>query len=375
MSGCSVPLTGPTSTVDLYKQLLWPFYNKDGGTTGCACYGSPNLVGNSDKARVINYLFSRISNPIAVAALAGNFQRESNFSPTSGSLEGDGVYGLVNWLGGRKTSLKAYAQSRDLPVSDLGLQLDYMWAELTGTVPEPYSDYNYKASTLDKITAAGAKLGSSSPTTPDPNDAVYIVVRYYEGAVDDNQKYGVQDYDIRLKYARDILAEFGNGGQSDGSATGCQDDGGIGTSPEGFVFPLKTTKAKIMKGVDGAVWCYTKQTSCHYDYNAADIHAETGTPVLAVRNGIVKNIYSGPARLVLLADNGRTYYYTHMLAGSIKVSEGKEVKAGDVIGSVGTNADAEESVRHLHIDELPRPPYDYRPGCRNAECHRCRGTA
>ena len=61
LSGCSVPLTGPTSTVDLYKQLLWPFYNKDGGTTGCACYGSPNLVGNSDKARVINYLFSRIS--------------------------------------------------------------------------------------------------------------------------------------------------------------------------------------------------------------------------------------------------------------------------------------------------------------------------
>jgi hypothetical protein len=57
------------------------------------------------------------------------------------------------------------------------------------------------------------------------------------------------------------------------------------------------------------------------------------------------------------------------MAGSIKAKDGQSVKAGEVIAAVGTNADTGNgSVRHLHIDELPNPPYDYRPGCASEQC-------
>src|SRR3990167_7805649 len=232
--------------------------------------------------------------------------------------------------------------SKNLSESDLTLQLDFIWYELENSYP----------SVLDVL---------KQPNTGDLETPTYKFLIEYEAPADiEGNK------PVRLSYARDIFAEFGSGGVAPGNPA-C--GGGIGTSPEGFVFPLKTTQAVIKQGVDGAVWCYSSSTNCHHDYNAADIHAETGTSVLAVHNGIIKNIRTGPARLVLIADNGRTYYYTHMRAGSITVREVQSVTAGQVIGAVGTNADTgNDSVRHLHIDELPSDQYNYRPGCGGSDC-------
>lgn len=145
--------------------------------------------------------------------------------------------------------------------------------------------------------------------------------------------------------------------------------GDLGISADGFVFPLKTTKGTLI----GDGWCHKSLTNCHHDYNAADIFAPTGTPVVAVRGGtVVKSDDNDSSkvgsRLQIKGDDGLLYYYAHMGDGTIKVKAGDTVTAGQEIGAVGTNADAVGTPRHLHFDALPANLFSFRPSCSGASC-------
>jgi murein DD-endopeptidase MepM/ murein hydrolase activator NlpD len=146
---------------------------------------------------------------------------------------------------------------------------------------------------------------------------------------------------------------------------------GATVSADGFAFPVIGGKTVIQKGYDGAIWCYNSPTNCHHNYNAADIHAPPGTTVVAARSGKVVDVKSGGGygmRITIKADDNLLYYYTHMKGGSEKVSKGQSVKAGDAIGEIGTNADAQNTPAHLHLDVLPGDIYDFRPGCAFEDC-------
>lgn len=141
------------------------------------------------------------------------------------------------------------------------------------------------------------------------------------------------------------------------AGTNCSNTGGgFGIDANGFYFPLRTTQAIIKKGMEGAVWCFNSQTSCHHDYKAADIFAPIGTIVLAAKSGKVfkavdtscQGGYDVP-RVTVLAEDGNYYYYTHMKPGSIQVRNGQEVKAGQPLGVVGPSACAQGTPPHLHI--------------------------
>jgi len=171
---------------------------------------------------------------------------------------------------------------------------------------------------------------------------------------------------------------------STGSASSC--GGNIGISPDGFVFPQKTTKAQlkaagwnpncvnkisIMNGSPGNP-VRSNDSVCHHDYLAADIFNESGVTVVSPRPGRVirtKNsntvngsgsgasvrIYSDPA----LGGDGLYYYLTHMRpsgngAGSgIQVTDGQIVTAGQTLGIVGLRSDAQGADPHTHIDISP----------------------
>ena len=158
--------------------------------------------------------------------------------------------------------------------------------------------------------------------------------------------------------------EFLSGGSAPSTEADC--GGGIGVGPDGFVFPLKTTKKVIREGSSNErgtlVWCYTCQDNDHHDYNAADIHAPTGTEVLAAVSGTVIQVSEGPARLHIQGEDGHWYYYTHLLAGSILFSAGDTVTAGQVIGRIGASADAEGTAPHVHFDIATRNSFFNRPG-------------
>ncbi len=93
-----------------------------------------------------------------------------------------------------------------------------------------------------------------------------------------------------------------------------------------------------------------------------DMMAAVGTPVIAIESGTVEimgwNQYGGWRVGIRSFDKKRYYYYAHLRQNRpyhIDLSEGKSVKAGDVIGYVGrTGYSSNENVNnittsHLHV--------------------------
>jgi len=187
---------------------------------------------------------------------------------------------------------------------------------------------------------------------------------------------------------------YNSGGQSTGQTAPstapttsiCGGSGGTGVSPDGFVFPQKTTKAQLASQKPYA-WSPTCKNPipemgpgstlpgsdpardvsglCHHDYLAADIFNTTGTPVVAPRPGIVESYHDGGSvgwtiRIYSdkkLGGDGLWYYLAHMKkpseGGTLFTADGQTVKAGDQVGAVGTPADAEGTEQHTHIDISP----------------------
>jgi murein DD-endopeptidase MepM/ murein hydrolase activator NlpD len=91
-------------------------------------------------------------------------------------------------------------------------------------------------------------------------------------------------------------------------------------------------------------------------HHGEDIFAAAGTPLLAVTDGTLHTIgfnRIGGYRLWLRDAEGDEFYYAHLSAYSQLAVEGRSVKAGDVIGFVGSTGDADGGAPHLHFEIHP----------------------
>jgi murein DD-endopeptidase MepM/ murein hydrolase activator NlpD len=91
-------------------------------------------------------------------------------------------------------------------------------------------------------------------------------------------------------------------------------------------------------------------------HHGEDIFAAMGTPVLAVADGTIHTvgfIKLGGYRLWLRDESGNEFYYAHLSAYTPLAIEGRQVKAGDVIGFVGDTGDADGGLPHLHFEIHP----------------------
>lgn len=78
----------------------------------------------NDNAKAVAKAFQKAGySKGATAAALGNFKQESNFNPAAVSSKG--AYGFAQWLGGRLTSMRAYATSKGKPDSDINVQAEY----------------------------------------------------------------------------------------------------------------------------------------------------------------------------------------------------------------------------------------------------------
>jgi len=92
-------------------------------------------------------------------------------------------------------------------------------------------------------------------------------------------------------------------------------------------------------------------------HHGVDIFAPLGAPLLAVADGTLFRVGwndVGGNRLWLRDGAGNEFYYAHLSAFSPVAQEGARVKAGDVIGFVGTTGDAAGTPPHLHFEIHPR---------------------
>jgi peptidoglycan LD-endopeptidase LytH len=88
-------------------------------------------------------------------------------------------------------------------------------------------------------------------------------------------------------------------------------------------------------------------------HEAIDILAPRGTPVHAVEAGIVGKLFTsvrGGITVYQYDPSGRfCYYYAHLDRYAEGLREGQAVKAGDLVGFVGTTGNAPKDTPHLHF--------------------------
>jgi peptidoglycan LD-endopeptidase LytH len=88
-------------------------------------------------------------------------------------------------------------------------------------------------------------------------------------------------------------------------------------------------------------------------HEATDIMAPRGTPVLAVEDGTIRKLFlSKPGGNTIYEfdpSEHYCYYYAHLDHYAADLKEGMKVKAGQVIGYVGTTGNAPPGSPHLHF--------------------------
>jgi murein DD-endopeptidase MepM/ murein hydrolase activator NlpD len=112
-----------------------------------------------------------------------------------------------------------------------------------------------------------------------------------------------------------------------------------------LAFPVSGNKAKA-----GSFWGADRDGG-RRSHEGVDIFAPKGTPVIAAADGYVTGVKDGGigGKVVWLRPEGKNYslYYAHLDQQS--VTEGQNVKRGDVVGTVGNTGNARTTPSHLHF--------------------------
>jgi murein DD-endopeptidase MepM/ murein hydrolase activator NlpD len=95
-------------------------------------------------------------------------------------------------------------------------------------------------------------------------------------------------------------------------------------------------------------------------HRALDIPARRGTPVIAAADGTIlsmrQNTLGGTTLYLLDSQRRFVYYYAHLERYHDRMSQGVEVRQGDVLGYVGTSGNAPRNFPHLHFQALRVDP-------------------
>ena len=289
-AGALVEIKPPTLK-DAYLQNRTTHYDRNatdlarcppGEATASSSSGGSTVAGNNNAEKIWNFFIGKGLTPQQVAGIIGNWQIESGLRPdrvqgagmiTSDTIPTSGGYGLAQW-DDRKFALRDYAAAQKRPVSDLGLQLDFAWHELTGSESAALADLKAQTTVtgatesfmrkyerpgilhLDaRIAAAqdayGALSGAATSSAPAPNAATPPV--------------STQPSDVSTPDAsKKCIADFYNGGNTNGSGSSTGGGGGSGSTSQAANRIVQialaeegTPESQSLKYTDGVweAWC------------------------------------------------------------------------------------------------------------------------
>lgn len=212
ISASIMPLKVLAIDVDFYSSNDILFYNPDGG--GCPdspADGSGGGGGSSSDAgydkrleTALNFFTGKGLSLAAAAGIAGNLKNESGIEPakiqgqynslapdTYKPVNGTG-FGIAQWtFSGRQGPLVAYAKSQNKKITDLTMQLEFLWKEATSNT---YKDMMTKLNTIKSDTpyngvdpAVAATIlfhGSTKKIRDNPTIKKVNPKRGFEGSAD-----------------------------------------------------------------------------------------------------------------------------------------------------------------------------------------------
>lgn len=113
-----------------------------------------NLEGNDNAEKIWNFLKSKGFTDEQVAGIMGSLWGESNHFNPDLNEEGNGIgYGIAQWSFSRRTNLENYAKEQGKPISDLGVQLNFLWYELETSQSAAKNAVTSSNSVLEATTA------------------------------------------------------------------------------------------------------------------------------------------------------------------------------------------------------------------------------
>lgn len=104
---------------------------------------------NSIAKSIFDFCIGKGCTPQVAAAIVANAECESSFNTSS--VNSIGASGLLQWLGGRLTSLKRKASKKGVSWTNLNLQLEHMWDELSGEESTTVALLNSRVGGLSKF--------------------------------------------------------------------------------------------------------------------------------------------------------------------------------------------------------------------------------
>jgi murein DD-endopeptidase MepM/ murein hydrolase activator NlpD len=117
--------------------------------------------------------------------------------------------------------------------------------------------------------------------------------------------------------------------------------------------------------------CEVNYAKAHHDYAATDILSKAGCKFVAPINGVVDEVnridaWSGKTNLgidrgglyvSIIGEDGVRYYGSHLRSIPASIQPGVIVKAGRLLGAIGSTGSARGTAPHLHFGiSWPTPP-------------------
>lgn len=190
--------------------------------------GTTNLAGKDNLEKAFNYFVSKGLSDVQVAGILGNLIVENGsekLDPKQVELRGDGItradkpirdrgYGIAQWTNAsRQIGLEEMAAKQNKSPGDLGVQLDWLWKELTTTEKAALEDLRKQKSVESATLSFQNKFERPRSLT--------------------------ESIKLRTDYAKKVLKAYGNG-----------NEGGILTAEDDT-----TGRATCTGGGDAAINC------------------------------------------------------------------------------------------------------------------------